>query len=47
MRALSDTVGGNMALIGKRNLLPFVREATPGFYLNGGTHGEILLPSRA
>jgi predicted RNA-binding protein (virulence factor B family) len=37
---------GNMALIGKRNLLPFVREATPGFYLNGGTHGEILLPGR-
>ena len=35
-----------MALIGKRNLLPFVREATPGFYLNGGTHGEILLPGR-
>lgn len=35
-----------MALIGKRNQLPFVREATPGFYLNGGTHGEILLPGR-
>ena len=35
-----------MALIGKRNLLPFVREATPGFYLDGGSHGEILLPGR-
>ncbi|OYU98765.1 MAG: GntR family transcriptional regulator, partial [Verrucomicrobiales bacterium VVV1] len=22
------------------------REATPGFYLNGGSHGEILLPGR-
>lgn len=35
-----------MALIGKRNLLPFVREATPGYYLDGGSHGEILLPGR-
>jgi hypothetical protein len=35
-----------MAIIGKRNLLPFIREATPGFYLNGGSHGEILLPGR-
>jgi predicted RNA-binding protein (virulence factor B family) len=35
-----------MALIGKRNLLPIVRGATPGFYLDGGTHGEILLPGR-
>ena len=35
-----------MALIGRRNQLPFVREATPGFYLDGGTHGEILLPGR-
>ncbi|MSU50281.1 MAG: GntR family transcriptional regulator [Opitutus sp.] len=35
-----------MALIGKRNQLPFVREATPGFYLDGGSHGEILLPGR-
>ena len=35
-----------MALIGKRNQLPFVREATPGYYLNGDLHGEILLPGR-
>eukprot|EP01031_Cornospumella_fuschlensis_P052766 gene52766-64474_t len=35
-----------MAIIGKRNLPPFIREATPGFYLNGGSHGEILLPGR-
>jgi predicted RNA-binding protein (virulence factor B family) len=35
-----------MALVGKRNSLPFVRQATPGFYLDGGTHGEILLPGR-
>lgn len=33
-----------MALIGKRNLLRIVREATPGYYLDGGEHGEILLP---
>lgn len=35
-----------MALIGRRNQLPFLREATPGFYLDGGSHGEILLPGR-
>lgn len=35
-----------MALIGKRNLLPVLREAPPGYYLDGGTHGEILLPGR-
>lgn len=35
-----------MALIGKRNLLPILREAPPGYYLDGGTHGEILLPGR-
>ncbi|MCX6953691.1 MAG: S1-like domain-containing RNA-binding protein [Verrucomicrobia bacterium] len=35
-----------MALIGKRNRLPFIRQATPGYYLNGGSHGEILLPGR-
>jgi predicted RNA-binding protein (virulence factor B family) len=35
-----------MALLGKRNLLPIVRSAPPGFYLDGGTHGEILLPGR-
>ena len=35
-----------MALIGKRNVLPIVRGAPPGFYLDGGTHGEILLPGK-
>lgn len=35
-----------MAFIGKRNQLPFVREAAPGYYLDGGLHGEILLPGR-
>ena len=35
-----------MALLGKRNLLPIVRSALPGFYLDGGAHGEILLPGR-
>jgi predicted RNA-binding protein (virulence factor B family) len=35
-----------MALLGKRNLLPVVRSALPGFYLDGGSHGEILLPGR-
>ena len=33
-----------MALLGKRNLLTILRSAPPGFYLDGGTHGEILLP---
>ena len=37
---------GPMALIGKRNLLPILREAPPGFYLDGASHGEILLPGR-
>ncbi len=36
----------NMALIGKRNLLTIVRETQSGFYLDGGEHGEILLPGR-
>jgi predicted RNA-binding protein (virulence factor B family) len=35
-----------MAIIGKRNVLPIVRGAPPGFYLDGGTHGEILLPGK-
>jgi uncharacterized protein len=33
-----------MAILGKRNLLPIVRGAPPGFYLDGGPQGEILLP---
>lgn len=35
-----------MALIGRRNLLVVTHEASPGFYLDGGPHGEILLPGR-
>ena len=35
-----------MAILGKRNSLPIVRQAPPGFFLDGGTHGEILLPGR-
>lgn len=35
-----------MALIGQRNSLPILRSAPPGYYLDGGTHGEILLPGR-
>lgn len=35
-----------MALLGKINRLRIVRFAPPGYYLDGGSHGEILLPSR-
>ena len=35
-----------MAILGQRQSLPIVRQASPGFYLNGGAHGEILLPGR-
>lgn len=35
-----------MALLGQFNTLPIVRQAPPGMYLDGGTHGEILLPGR-
>jgi predicted RNA-binding protein (virulence factor B family) len=35
-----------MAQIGKRNLLTVTRSAAPGLYLDGGTHGEILLPGK-
>lgn len=33
-----------MALLGKTNLLRILRSAPPGFYLDGGQLGEILLP---
>ena len=33
-----------MALLGKLNRLRVVRSASPGFYLDGGPLGEILLP---
>jgi hypothetical protein len=35
-----------MANIGKRNTLTVVRDSSPGLYLDGGQHGEILLPNR-
>ncbi len=35
-----------MAQLGNYNLLPILRAAQPGLYLDGGSHGEILLPSR-
>ncbi|MEI8045449.1 MAG: S1-like domain-containing RNA-binding protein [Verrucomicrobiota bacterium] len=35
-----------MAIIGKRNTLKVLRDAAPGVYLDGGEHGEILLPNR-
>ncbi|HEU5079057.1 MAG TPA: S1-like domain-containing RNA-binding protein [Opitutaceae bacterium] len=35
-----------MAQIGRRNSLLIVREAPPGLYLDGGEHGEVLLPGR-
>ena len=33
-----------MAIIGKRNQLKVLRSAPPGFYLDGGPLGELLLP---
>ncbi len=35
-----------MASIGKRNILKVIRAASPGIYLDGEEHGEILLPNR-
>jgi hypothetical protein len=35
-----------MANIGKRNTLTVVRDSSPGLCLDGGEHGEILLPNR-
>ncbi|HTB82444.1 MAG TPA: S1-like domain-containing RNA-binding protein [Candidatus Sulfotelmatobacter sp.] len=35
-----------MAIIGRRNRLSIERSSGPGFYLNGGELGEILLPGR-
>jgi hypothetical protein len=35
-----------MATIGKRNTLIVLRGSSPGVYLDGGEHGEILLPNR-
>ncbi len=35
-----------MANLGNRNSLRILREAAPGLYLDGGSHGEILLPGR-
>ena len=35
-----------MALLGKRNLLAIVREGPPGYFLDDGEGGEILLPGK-
>ena len=35
-----------MADIGKRNTLRIIRETPSGLYLDGGEHGEILLPGK-
>jgi uncharacterized protein len=35
-----------VATIGKRNTLTVLRDSSPGLYLDGGNHGEILLPNR-
>jgi uncharacterized protein len=35
-----------MATIGKHNTLTVLRDSAPGIYLDGGEHGEILLPNR-
>ena len=35
-----------MATIGRKNTLKVVRDAPPGFYLDGQELGEILLPRR-
>ncbi|MEO8793450.1 MAG: S1 RNA-binding domain-containing protein [Chthoniobacteraceae bacterium] len=35
-----------MIILGKRSTLPIVRQAPPGYYLDGGALGEILLPGR-
>jgi predicted RNA-binding protein (virulence factor B family) len=35
-----------MAEIGKHNTLTVLRDSSPGIYLDGGEHGEILLPNR-
>jgi predicted RNA-binding protein (virulence factor B family) len=35
-----------MATIGKRNILTVLRGSSPGVYLDGGKHGDILLPNR-
>jgi predicted RNA-binding protein (virulence factor B family) len=43
-RQSSDLMG--TALIGRRNTLRVVREASPGLYLDGGDQLEILLPGR-
>ncbi len=35
-----------MALLGQRNQLPVLRAAPQGYYLDGGSHGDIMLPIR-
>lgn len=45
-RAAAANILPRMANLGHFNTLTIVREAPPGLYLDGGTHGEILLPRR-
>ncbi len=35
-----------MAILGRRSTLTILRQAPPGYYLDGGALGEILLPGR-
>jgi len=35
-----------MAILGKRNQLQVLRQAPPGYFLDGGEYGEILLPGK-
>jgi predicted RNA-binding protein (virulence factor B family) len=46
MRGSGGQSAQSMAILGKRNTLPIIRQAPPGYYLDGGAHGEILLPGR-
>ena len=39
-------IAHRMTILGKRSTLPIVRQAPPGYYLDGGALGEILLPGR-
>lgn len=39
-------VGNSMLILGKRNRLTIVREGPPGYFLDDGEGGEILLPGK-
>jgi len=49
MREEHTSSGGpenNATILGRRSKLAVTREAAPGMFLDGGSHGEILLPGR-